>query len=204
MAALSWGAVLLTAAAGAAHLWADARGRPLLRAVGKGLAAAGFLLLAALRLAPQRYGLLILAGLACSAMGDVFLLGRARTVFLAGVGAFLAAHAAYAAAFAPLSRPSLLAAAALVAVAALVVRGLWPHAGGLRAPVAAYAGAITVMLVLALGVPDRRVQLGAALFYVSDLTVARDRFVAPGFPNRAVGLPLYWAGQLLLAWTAGG
>ena len=51
---------------------------------------------------------------------------------------------------------------------------------------------------------DARLRLGAVLFYLSDIMVARDRFVAPGFANRLVGLPLYFGGQLLLAWSAGG
>jgi uncharacterized membrane protein YhhN len=45
---------------------------------------------------------------------------------------------------------------------------------------------------------------GAVLFYLSDLAVARHRFVRPAFLNRAWGLPAYYAGQLLLAWTVGG
>ena len=40
---------------------------------------------------------------------------------------------------------------------------------------------------------------GAIAFYLSDLTVARDRFVTRGFENRIVGLPLYYTGQVLLA-----
>jgi len=40
---------------------------------------------------------------------------------------------------------------------------------------------------------------GAVTFYVSDLSVARDRFLAPGFVNRLWGLPLYYGAQLLLA-----
>lgn len=51
---------------------------------------------------------------------------------------------------------------------------------------------------------DWRIVLGAVLFYVSDLAVARDRFVAPGSSNRMWGLPAYFAGQFLLAWSAGG
>jgi hypothetical protein len=43
------------------------------------------------------------------------------------------------------------------------------------------------------------VRAGALLFYLSDLAVARDRFVRPGLANRLVGLPLYYAGQVLLA-----
>jgi uncharacterized membrane protein YhhN len=45
--------------------------------------------------------------------------------------------------------------------------------------------------------------LGSLLFYVSDLAVARHRFVRPDFVNRVVGLPLYYAGQFLLALTIG-
>ena len=67
----------------------------------------------------------------------------------------------------------------------------------------AYAVVIAAMLWLALGVPRVAVQAGAALFWLSDLTVARDRFVRASFANRLVGLPLYYAGQLLLASTVG-
>jgi uncharacterized membrane protein YhhN len=42
------------------------------------------------------------------------------------------------------------------------------------------------------------------LFFISDLAVARDRFVAPSFANRSWGLPSYYAGQLLLAWAISG
>lgn len=40
---------------------------------------------------------------------------------------------------------------------------------------------------------------GAFLFFLSDLSVARERFVAPGFANKLWGLPFYYGGQLLLA-----
>jgi uncharacterized membrane protein YhhN len=55
------------------------------------------------------------------------------------------------------------------------------------------------MLWLALGVDRTEIRLGAALFFASDLLVARDRFVRPGLANRLVGLPLYYAAQVLLA-----
>ena len=41
----------------------------------------------------------------------------------------------------------------------------------------------------------------ALLFYASDFFVARDRFVRPGFVNRLIGLPLYYAAQAWFAWT---
>jgi uncharacterized membrane protein YhhN len=43
------------------------------------------------------------------------------------------------------------------------------------------------------------VGVGASLFYLSDLFVARNRFVKKEYVNRLVGLPLYYTGQYLLA-----
>jgi hypothetical protein len=39
---------------------------------------------------------------------------------------------------------------------------------------------------------------------IADLAVARDRFVAPSFASKLCGLPAYYAGQLLLAWSISG
>jgi hypothetical protein len=43
--------------------------------------------------------------------------------------------------------------------------------------------------------------VGALTFTASDVLVARNRFMRREFVNRAVGLPLYYGGQLLLAAT---
>ena len=45
---------------------------------------------------------------------------------------------------------------------------------------------------------------GALGFFVSDLAVARERFVAKSFSNKLWGLPLYYAAQLVLAGTVSG
>ena len=195
-------AVLFVAAAVGGHLWADAAGRSTARALLKVAASAGMLVVAAPGGLHGRFAQLIFAGLVLSAAGDVLLLSAARRSFLAGVVAFLVAHIAYSVAFAPASRPSPVLAVALVAVAAAVVRWLWPHLGAMRVPVIAYAAVISAMLLLALGVQSSLVRWGALLFYLSDLTVARDRFVAPGLGNRVVGLPLYYCGQVLLGIAA--
>ena len=42
---------------------------------------------------------------------------------------------------------------------------------------------------------------GAVLFLISDLAVARHRFVAPGPVNKVWGQPTYFAAQLLIAWS---
>jgi hypothetical protein len=44
---------------------------------------------------------------------------------------------------------------------------------------------------------------GAVAFYFSDVFVARDRFVKNEFINRLVGLPMYYAGQFLIAFSLG-
>ena len=43
--------------------------------------------------------------------------------------------------------------------------------------------------------------VAALLFAASDIAVARDKFVAAAFINRAWGLPTYYAAQLMLAWS---
>ena len=44
---------------------------------------------------------------------------------------------------------------------------------------------------------------GATSFYLSDICVARQQFVKDTYLNRAVGLPLYYLGQFLLAFSVG-
>jgi uncharacterized membrane protein YhhN len=75
----------------------------------------------------------------------------------------------------------------------------------MRTPVRIYMVVIGVMTALACGVSAGggpwAVAVGALAFAASDVSVARDRFVRPEFVNRAWGLPLYYAAQLLLATT---
>ena len=53
--------------------------------------------------------------------------------------------------------------------------------------------------VASAGVLGWTVAFGALLFYLSDLFVARHRFVTTEFLNRGFGLPIYYAGQVLIA-----
>jgi uncharacterized membrane protein YhhN len=154
------------------------------------------------------YGQLLLAGLLLCLVGDILLIPEQRpAVFRAGVFAFLAGHVAYAAAF--LTRP--LGATWMMVAAALILLVLWqvwrwlrttlPR--DMRVPVQAYFAVIGVMSILACGVTGAGgpavVAVGALAFTASDISVARDRFVRPQFLNRAWGLPLYYAAQVLLA-----
>jgi uncharacterized membrane protein YhhN len=179
-------------------------------AISKTLASTGFLAAAWLAGAPAtHYGRWILAALALSWIGDVLLLARRESLFLAGMAAFLGAHVVFALAFArlPMSLPALLVALPLLLLAgAATLRWLWPHARGpMRVALPAYVAAIVAMATLAVGAGVGTgvalIAIGALAFVVSDVAVARDRFVAPGWRNRAWGLPLYYGAQLALAFS---
>jgi uncharacterized membrane protein YhhN len=154
------------------------------------------------------YGRVVLAGLVLSLCGDVLLIPDGKpAVFRAGVAAFGLAHVAYLAAFALRFESAALALlGALAAGLALwrVFGWLRPHLpADMAGAVYAYMAVISAMLVTAAGAAPASwaIPAGAAMFYVSDLAVARDRFVSSGFANRAWGLPLYFAAQFVLAST---
>ena len=146
----------------------------------------------------------IVLGLGLGVVGDIALLGRGKPAFLVGLGAFLLGHVAYVIAFArvvPIAEWATPLAALPVAVAAGALAYLWPHLGSLRVAVIAYVIVIVAMVAGALAIGREPVRLGALLFFASDLSVARDKFVAQSFANKAWGLPAYYAGQLLIAWS---
>ncbi len=158
------------------------------------------------------HGQLMLLALVLSLLGDVLLIPKDREpVFRAGILAFLLGHVAYLAAFVRIGVDPLVTAAALACMALAatqIVRWLEPHVSAdMVVPVYGYVVVISLMMVSAVGsLPESgepRVAIGALMFLVSDISVARDRFVSPGPVNGAWGLPLYYAGQLVLASVAG-
>ncbi len=177
--------------------------------VAKPLAGVGFIgaALAAAAL-DSGYGRWILAALLLSWFGDVCLIPRrAPRVFQAGILSFLLGHVAFTAAFVVRGldlRIALPAALLALVFSLLAARWLGPHVPAqMRIPVHAYLSVISLMLVCAAAASgssgDARILLGALMFYDSDLSVARDRFVVSQFTNRAWGLPLYFAAQLVFA-----
>jgi uncharacterized membrane protein YhhN len=157
------------------------------------------------------YGQAIVVGLILSFFGDVLLIpAGAGTPFRLGAASFLLGHVAYSAAFLVRGAdlPLMLLAATIMVVPAVIVLGyLGPKVPEhMRALVRAYIAVISIMVTLAIGThlhsADPRILVGAAMFYVSDLSVARDRFIGKSFANRAWGLPLYYGGQILLALSA--
>ncbi len=161
------------------------------------------------------YGGIVLAGLTFSLLGDLFLALQGRRAFLAGLVAFLIGHIWYVFAFASVAdvAPWAFVGWLLIgAVSGAVYAWLKPHLGSLRRAVIAYVVVISLMVAAAMGVagnPDwslagrAMVLVGALMFYLSDLFVAKDRFMGRDFANRRIGLPLYYGGQFLIALSIG-
>ncbi|WP_372781024.1 lysoplasmalogenase [Litorivivens sp.] len=154
------------------------------------------------------YGVWILVGLVLCMAGDVLLIPPGQgPAFLGGMLAFLLGHLAYAVGFWqwPLDAGRLLGAIVAMAIVAFVVlRWLWPYLDkAFRVAVVAYVVVISLMVCIAFAISEVNwlIPAGALAFAVSDLAVARNRFVAPGFGNRLWGLPLYFISQLMIAAT---
>jgi uncharacterized membrane protein YhhN len=203
--------ISLTVIATIALLLAEWRGSRAGVWIAKPLASLGFVLAAFTGGALESaYGTGVLVALLLCLLGDVLLIPKQSTrIFQAGVLSFLLGHLAFAVAFASLGLDQLACAGAAVpALVALilVLRWLRPHLrGGMRIAVYAYTAVISAMVIFAAGATAAgapiTVLIGALMFYLSDLSVARDRFVAPGLSNGLWGLPLYFGGQLVLAST---
>ncbi len=172
----------------------------------KPLASTGFLAAAVMHGAWQTpYGRVLLAALCLSWLGDLLLLPE-HTLLL-GLASFLAAHLVYAAAFAVRgSSPvhTLAAVAVLGLPASLALVWLMPKLERkYRVPVQVYTAVLTASAALALGTGETLIGSAAICFFISDLAVARNRFVQREFVNKLWGVPLYYGAQLMYAVSAG-
>ena len=202
---------LLAAAliSGILTILADHRGRFGLVYVFKPLTMAAVIDIAIIFFVPEKplYGRLILAGLLTSLVGDVALMLKKKR-FIEGLVCFLLAHLFYGAAFASgvSFRPPLWPFLLLAAFAVLVFAVLSPHLGKLKIPVAAYVLVITAMAALAAnryfqvgGAKALSALAGAALFLVSDSSLAVNRFVKKRRYGQVLTLGTYFAAQVLIA-----
>ena len=150
----------------------------------------------------------VVAALVLSLCGDIALMFQGNRAFLAGLGSFLLAHGAFAAAFlqgvAAPDPPGWLAAIVVYAAAMLFV--LLPRAGALKVPVLAYCLALAALVFTAaarhaaFGDADSRLALaGALLFMLSDSALGWRRFVGHYRHAQAVILSTYWAAIGLVA-----
>ncbi len=157
------------------------------------------------------------AAQAMSGVGDIALLGKGESAFLAGLGAFFGAHIGYTTAFLDAGRPAsdrtetggIKAAATMFAVAGPAMA--WAagrKSSKLRLPVLAYAAILSSMFAAstrldpAIPEPARKtVVAGTTLFLASDTILAFREFVLddPGPLTDAAVMATYTAGQGLIA-----
>lgn len=185
---------------------------PIRRGIFKTIASSAFVLIAVqLGATESAYGRFILAALVLSWIGDVMLLSRLDQFFLIGIASFLLSHIVFSIAFAtrPLSGVALISGFTIMScVGIIILKWLWSHlASFYQVAVSAYIVAIIAMCSFAIALSAASgnwiLAIAALAFAASDISVARDRFVAPGFINRAWGLPLYYAAQITLALSVG-
>lgn len=165
---------------------------------------------------PDRYYFVpILIGLVFCLAGDVLLAFSSAWTFRTGLVSFLIGHIFYLTAFLRFYHFGgyfVIAALTATIAAIIIYLKLLPYLGAMKIPVLAYICVISLMLTIAVtagagGVLSHKASLliisGAFLFYLSDIFVAKNRFIGKHFINRLIGLPLYYAGQFLLAFSVG-
>lgn len=178
------------------------------RSISKLLASTSFVVLAVINgAADSSYSRLILLALVFSLVGDVLLLSLRSAFLLSGIIAFFFAHVLFAAAFGSQRLDTMWLIAALtvlVAAGLLVLRWMWRYLKSFyKVAVPVYLAAITLMTALAIAASSASgpplLAIAAISFAASDVSVARDRFIAKSIVNKVWGLPLYYAAQILFA-----
>ncbi len=177
--------------------------------------ATALILLVAWRIANPvnpRYRRAVLAGIAFSWCGDVFLMlppSVLRTGFLLGLSSFLLAHLCFLRAFSSDARlfGQPLVALGLLLLGAVNLAVLWPGlTPGLQAPVLIYMLCLLAMVAQAITrhlqwrrQDSRLAALGSALFLLSDTLLAYNKFYVP-IPLAALWiLSTYYAALFLIA-----
>jgi uncharacterized membrane protein YhhN len=157
----------------------------------------------------------LFAGLIFCLIGEVCLAFPQKRAFMVGLVAFLVGHVLYIFGFSSLTRISDWISPWLFIIfcmSALIFLWLRPHLKSMLIPVLFYILVITVMVSGAWGVFWKSsfqisgrvfILLGSLCFYFSDVFVARNKFIKEEYINRLLGLPLYYAGQFLLAFSVG-
>ena len=157
----------------------------------------------------------LLIGLIFCLIGDVCLALPSERVFKVGLVTFLIGHIFYIFSFSTLIQiPHWISIGLFIflGMSAFIFFWLRPHLKSMLIPISLYIVIITIMVIGAWAVfwkssfqiSGRALILAGALcFYFSDVFVARDKFVKEEYQNRLLGLPLYYAGQFMLAFSVG-
>jgi uncharacterized membrane protein YhhN len=205
---------LLVIAFGALAIVGDELSRPAWIYAGKPAATLSLLLIVGLPPA-DHFAWMITGGVLFNLAGDILLISEADVPFLIAVPLVLTGHIFYTVAFAgaaaggafwPPPWPAYIVGVLSIGLVTL----LWPGLGVMKLPVVVYAAAITAMVAAACKTVNGPLPaaaagaatIGAFLFYVSDATLAWNRF-RRRFPHAAaLTLSTYWLGQLGIAWSA--
>jgi len=160
-----------------------------------------------------RFAWAVYAGILLSLVGDIALLSDADMAFAVGLSAFLLAHVSYIAAnlmVGRLQRHVLLVALVVLGTTIVTLSLARPTALPLRIATIVYGTVITTMVVSASATIGGRLAgarlaaVGAVLFYISDSSLALNRFYHP-IPHEAyLALGVYWLGQIGIALAARG
>lgn len=157
----------------------------------------------------------LFVGLIFCLIGDVCLALPQKKAFMVGLVAFLVGHVLYIFSFSSLTQIYYWISAWLFIIfcmSALIFLWLRPHLKSMLIPVLLYILVITVMASGAWAVFWKSsfqisgrvfILLGSLCFYFSDVFVARNKFIKEEYRNRLLGLPLYYTGQFLLAFSVG-
>jgi len=157
----------------------------------------------------------LLVGLTFCLGGDIFLALPQKMMFIFGLIFFLIGNIFYIFGFfyvAQSSQWTWVGSLTVMVISVWIYFWLRPYLGSMKAPVVLYVIIITIMLSGAWSVlgdsklaQSGRIMVfaGALSFYFSDIFVARDRFLRKEFLNRLIGLPMYYIGQFLLAFSVG-
>jgi uncharacterized membrane protein YhhN len=205
------GAVAAVIVSGALAIAGIERGVPVLTRIFKPLATV--LLLAVVGWPQSSFAKLVVAGILLSLVGDVALLSDSDGAFMVGLVGFLAAHVLYVianlgvAAWSPIP---IVAAVIVLASTMILLRYVRPSAIPLRIATIIYGTAISAMVISAWATVGGRLGWapfaagGAVLFYISDSSLALDRFHKK-IPHVAyLALGVYWLGQIGIAIAARG
>ncbi len=204
-----YGLSALIVFAGALTISAEYRGPRRVLYVFKPLTVVLIILLSLISKYPvsSSYKYLIVAGLACSLIGDVCLMLPADH-FIFGLISFLIAHLIYVTAFLSDSHNSfsVLVAIPLVVYGALMLMLLWNKLEKLKVPVMVYVLALLLMAWLAISryVTTSKggsllAAFGAILFVMSDSVLALNKFKKSFRIAQLLILTTYFAAQYLIA-----
>ena len=205
------GAVAAVIVSGALAIGGIERGVPSLTRIFKPLAT--ILLLVIVGWPHSSFAKLVVAGIVLSLVGDVALLSDSEPAFMVGLLGFLAAHVLYIIAnlsVAVWSPIPIVVGVAILTSTMILLRYVRPSALPLRIATIVYGAAISAMVISAWATIGGRLGWapfaagGALLFYVSDSSLALDRFYKK-IPHVAyLALGVYWLGQIGIALSARG